>query len=96
MKKLKIIKNKKIKYTKFLNANNIGIMVTIKPGQYSYRKALEIREKLEKKGKTCFIFVFDTLDANEMANFPFIESWINTACPRIDDDRDKRQCYRYG
>ena len=82
-------KIKKIKYTKFLSADNIGIMVTIKPGQYSYRKALEIKEKLEKKGKACFIFVFDTLDANEMANFPFIEFWINTACPRIADDRDK-------
>ena len=89
-------KIKKIKYTKFLGANNIGIMVTIKPGQYSYRKALEIKENLEKKGKRCFIFVFDTLDANEMANFPFIEFWINTACPRIADDKDKRNVIDMG
>ena len=80
---------KKVKYIKFLSAENIGIMVTIKPGQYSYRKALEIKEKLEKKEKKCFIFVFDTLDANEMNNFPFIDFWINTACPRIADDKDK-------
>lgn len=75
---------------KFLSADNIGIMVTIKPGQYSYRKAVEIKEKLDKKGKKCFIFVFDTLDASEMGNFPFIDFWINTACPRIADDRDKK------
>ena len=83
-------KIKKIRYMEFLSADNIGIMVTIKPGQYSYRKAVEIKEKLDKKGKKCFIFVFDTLDASEMDNFPFIDFWINTACPRIADDKDKK------
>jgi len=81
--------SKKLNYVRFLHADNIGIMVSVKPGQYSYRKALEIKEKLDKKGKKCFIFVFDTLDANEMANFPFIDFWVNTACPRIADDKDK-------
>jgi 2-(3-amino-3-carboxypropyl)histidine synthase len=84
-------KSKKVNYVKFLSAQNIGIMVTIKPGQYSYHKALEIKKNLEGKGKNCFIFVFDVLDANEMENFPFIDFWINTACPRIADDRDKKK-----
>ena len=83
-------KQKKVNYMKFLSAENIGIMVSIKPGQYSYKKAVEIKGKLEKKGRNAFIFVFDTLDANEMGNFPFIDFWINTACPRIADDRDKK------
>lgn len=83
-------KSKKANYARFLYAQKIGIMVTIKPGQYSYSKALGIKKKLEEKGKKCFIFVFDTLDANEINNFPFIEFWINTACPRIADDKDKR------
>ena len=83
-------RSKKANYVKFLHADNIGIMVTIKPGQYSYNKAKEIKKKLEEKGKKCFIFVFDTLDAMDMQNFPFIDCWINTACPRIADDKDKR------
>jgi|TARA_Y100000310_G_C20670889_1_gene810225 2-(3-amino-3-carboxypropyl)histidine synthase len=83
-------KNKKIKYMKFLSADNVGIMVSLKPGQYSYKKAVEIKEKLERKGKHCFIFVFDTLDATEMQNFPFIDFWVDTACPRISDDGDKK------
>lgn len=83
-------KSKKANYTRFLHANNIGIMVSVKPGQYSYKKALEIKNKLEKNGKKCYIFVFDTLDSMEMENFPFIEFWINTACPRIADDKDKK------
>ena len=79
-----------VKYTKFLHADNIGILVSTKPGQNSYKKAVEIKEKLESKGKKCFIFVFDTLNSNEMENFPFIDFWINTACPRIADDEDKK------
>jgi 2-(3-amino-3-carboxypropyl)histidine synthase len=83
-------KSRKAKYVKFLHADNIGVLVSTKPGQNSYKKALEIKKKLEEKGKKCFIFVFDTLDANEMNNFPFIEFWVNTACPRIADDEDKK------
>ena len=83
-------RNKKIKYTKFLSAENIGILVSTKSGQNSYKKSLEIKEKLEKKGKKYFIFVFDALDTSEMENFPFIDFWVNTACPRIADDKDKK------
>ncbi|MEK6868867.1 MAG: diphthamide synthesis protein [Nanoarchaeota archaeon] len=89
-------RSKKANYVKFLHADNIGIMVTIKPGQYSYKQVKEIKEKLEKQGKKCYIFVFDTLDANEMQNFPFIDFWINTACPRIADDRDKKNVIDMG
>jgi len=80
---------KKARYVRFLSADNIGILVSTKTGQYSYFKAVKIKKKLEKDGKKCFIFVFDTLDANEMNNFPFINFWVNTACPRIADDKDK-------
>ncbi len=82
--------SKKANYVRFLHADTVGIMVTIKPGQYSYRKALEIKKNFEENGKKCYIFVFDTLDSNEINNFPFIDFWINTACPRIADDKDKK------
>ena len=81
---------KKIKYTNFLHAQNIGILVSIKPGQYSFKQAQQLKEKLTKEGKQCYIFVFDELQVFEMENFPFIECWVNTACPRIADDRDKK------
>ena len=83
-------KQKRARLSKFLAADNIGILVSLKPGQYSYRKAEEIKNGLKQKGKNCFIFVFDTLDANELNNFPFVDFWVNTACPRIADDKDKK------
>jgi len=79
-------KTLKIKKIRFLSANNIGILVSTKPSQNKIKKAVEIKNKLEKKHKKCYIFCFDTLNLNELENFPFIEFWLNTACPRIQED----------
>ena len=35
------------------------------------------------------IFAFDTLDFNQIENFPFVQCWVNTACSRILDDYEK-------
>ena len=79
-------KKLKIKKTRFLSTDNIGILVSTKPGQTNLKKAVEIKNKLEKKHKKCYIFCFDTLNLTELENFPFIEFWLNTACPRIQED----------
>lgn len=83
-------KSKKARYSGFLYADNIGILVSTKLGQCSYKKAVGIKKNLEGKGKKAFIFAFDTLNSNEMENFPFIDFWVNTACPRIANDEDKK------
>ena len=80
-------KKRKAAYMKFLEATEIGILVSLKPGQNNFKKAIELKTQL--KDKNCFIFVFDTLDFNQVENFPFIQCWINTACSRILDDYDK-------
>lgn len=80
-------KKRKAAYMKFLDAAEIGILVSLKPGQNNFRKALELKKKL--KGKNCYIFAFDTLDFTQIENFPFIQCWVNTACSRILDDYEK-------
>jgi len=82
-------KKKRGAYLKFLESKEIGILVSIKPGQNNFRKAVELKKQL--RGKNCYIFVFDTLDFNQIENFPFIACWINTACNRLLDDYDKFQ-----
>ena len=74
-------------YMKFLEAEEIGILVSLKPGQNNFRKAAELKKQL--KGKNCYIFAFDTLDFSQVENFPFIQCWVNTACNRILDDYGK-------
>lgn len=81
--------SRKIKaaYMKFLEAEEIGILVSLKPGQNNFKKAIELKNQL--KDKNCYIFTFDALDFNQIENFPFIECWVNTACSRILDDNEK-------
>jgi len=73
---------------KFKSAKTIGVYVTTKPGQQQLKKAKELEEKYPDK--SFYYFLSDNLSIGEMENFPFIEIWINTACPRIgfDDSPD--------
>ena len=80
-------KKRKAAYLKFLEADEIGMLVSLKPGQNNFRKAVELKKQL--KDKNCYIFVSDTIEFNQIENFPFIQCWVNTACNRILDDYDK-------
>jgi len=74
--------------SKVKDAKTIGILVSTKPGQHNLEKALQIKKALEKKSKQVFLFIADTFNPNDLLNFPQIQAWINTACPRIVDDQE--------
>jgi len=76
----------KAKQSKFLLYNDIGIIISTKPGQ-KYPHAFRLKEKLEKKGKKAYVFQADTLNPQELENFP-IKIWINTACPGIGIEQE--------
>ena len=77
----KINKRKKGALIKFLSSKEIGVIVTTKPGQEQLKKAFELKNKF--KDKNFYFLIFDTIDFNQLENFPFIECFVNTACPRI-------------
>ena len=81
----KIKQRRKGALLRFLSSKNIGILVSLKSGQNRLNDAFELKKKL--KEKNCYIFAADTLDLNQLENFPFVEAWVNTACPRIVDDK---------
>ncbi len=84
----KIKRNEKVALVKFLSAENVGILVSIKPGQNMMKKAVELKKRIEKKGdKNAYLFIADEIDFRQFENFPFIDCWVNTACPRIADFR---------
>lgn len=76
---------RKTALSRFLSSDNIGILVSLKPGQENFKKALILRKKLEKKGKKTQIFLADSINIEELDNFP-IDSWINTACQALSFD----------
>ena len=79
-----ILKKSKASLKLFLLKKNIGILLTTKPGQQQY----QISTALEKKypEKMFYYFIDNTIDAKHFEDFPFIEVWVNTACPRIGLD----------
>ncbi len=74
-------KQKKGKILKYYSAEKIGIIVCTKPGQNLFYPALKLQEKLKKPS---FLFICNDVDPIEFENFPDIDIWINTACPRIE------------
>ena len=81
----KVERQQKGALLKFLASKNIGIIVSAKPGQNKLKQAFELKAKL--KDKKSYIFIADTINESEFENFPFIECWVNTACPRFADEK---------
>ena len=55
-------------------------------GKQYFLAAKKLKENLEKENKKAYIFIDDTLNPMNYENYPFIECWVNTACPRIGTD----------
>jgi len=72
--------------TRFLVAQTIGVLVTTKPGQQYLHQAQKLKEHLKTIDKKCYVFISDTIDIHHLENYPFIDAWVNTACPRIGQD----------
>jgi len=73
-------------FNRFLHAETVGILVSVKWGQKNMVHALEFAKRDDKK---YYVFVGDTFDVSEFENFPFIECWVNSACPRLADEKEK-------
>jgi diphthamide biosynthesis enzyme Dph1/Dph2-like protein len=79
-------KKERASMLKFLNAEQVGFLISTKEGQQRLKKALKKGKSLKKES---YYFLANNLDAAQFENFPQIKSWINTACPRMDlNDKD--------
>ena len=79
----KYSKRRKGALLKFLHAKNIGIIVSLKPGQKNLALAKQLKEQTNKNA---YIFLTDTLNVEDLENFSFVDCWVNTSCPRLVDD----------
>lgn len=77
----KMEKKEKGALLKYLNSDTIGILITTKPGQMRFRKAMQFHRDLTEKKS--YVFIANDINVNEFENFG-IETWVNTACPRMD------------
>ena len=58
----------------------------MKPGQKRFDDALRIKETIEKNGKTAYLFAIKEVLPEALMEFPTVDAYVNTACPRISLD----------
>lgn len=80
----KIKMKRKVQLMKFHSSKEIGVIITTKPGQNNLEKARKLKDKFPDKN--FYFILFDNIDYSQLENFNFVECWVNTACPRIEED----------
>ena len=68
------------------NARSFGILVGLKPGQKHIDSALRVKALAEKNGREAFVLAVRELTPETLLEFPSIDAYVNTACPRISLD----------
>jgi 2-(3-amino-3-carboxypropyl)histidine synthase len=68
------------------HAKTFGVLIGLKLGQKRLDDALKIKEIAEKNGKSAFLFAIREILPEVLVEFPTVEAYVNTACPRISLD----------
>ena len=88
----RVIKQRWASIEKAMTAKNFAVIVGLKPGQKKFEEALDLKKKLEKGGKTAYLFVAKEITPEVLMEFPTVDAYVNTACPRVSlDDVSKFQ-----
>jgi len=83
--KKRYLKRRKGQIMRAMEAEIFGILISTKDGQFNLKEAIEIKRKIEKRGKKALLFIGSEITPDNLLPFN-VDSWINTACPRLVDD----------
>jgi 2-(3-amino-3-carboxypropyl)histidine synthase len=67
-------------------AKTLGILIGLKPGQKHLDNALKVKALAEKAGVVAFLLAGREITPEALLDFPKIDAYVNTACPRISLD----------
>ena len=67
-------------------AKAFGVFVGLKPGQKRLDQALSVKALAEKHGKAAYLLAVREITPETLLEFPSIDAYVNTACPRISLD----------
>ncbi|MEM3672665.1 MAG: diphthamide biosynthesis enzyme Dph2 [Candidatus Bathyarchaeia archaeon] len=86
----KVLKQRWACVEEVLEAKIFAVLIGLKTGQKRLDIAFNVKEKLEKSGKTVYLFAAREITPEVLMEFPTVEAFVNTACPRISlDDASK-------
>ncbi len=82
----KIIKQRWASIEEARKAKNFGVLIGLKPGQKKIDQALKIKDLAQKHGSAAFLLAAREITPETFLEFPSIDAYVNTACPRISLD----------
>jgi 2-(3-amino-3-carboxypropyl)histidine synthase len=86
----KIIRQRWASVEEARRAKTFAVLVGLKPGQKRFDEALGVKRKLEENGKTASLFIAKEITPEVLMEFPTVDAFVNTACPRTSlDDASK-------
>jgi 2-(3-amino-3-carboxypropyl)histidine synthase len=86
----KILKQRWASIEEAGHAKTFGVLISLKPGQKHIDEAVKIKDAVEKMGKTACLFAIREILPEMLMEFPTVDAYVNTACPRISlDDASK-------
>ncbi len=86
----KILKQRYASIGEASRAKSLGVLVSLKPGQKHLDEALKVKATAEKMGKSCYLFAVREIQPDVLVEFPTVDAYVNTACPRISMDDSSR------
>jgi len=85
-----ILKQRWASISEAKKAEKFGVLIGLKSGQKKVEEAMEAKKKLEKSGKRVILLALREVTPEALMQFPYIEAFVNTACPRISLDDASR------
>lgn len=85
-----ILKQRWASISEAKKAERFGVLLGLKSGQKRVEEAMEAKEKLEKSGKNATLLALREVTSEVLMQFPPIEAFVNTACPRVSLDDASR------
>lgn len=86
----RVIKQRWASIEEAKKAKIFAVLVGLKPGQKKLEEALLLKKRLEEVGKTTCLFASREITPETLMEFPTVDAYVNTACPRISlDDASK-------
>ncbi len=82
----RIIKQRYAGIQEAQNAKSVGILVGLKPGQKHFDQALKVKKFAEMTGRAAYLLAGREITPETLMEFPSIDVYVNTACPRISLD----------
>ncbi len=86
---LKLLKRRWASIIEGKKAESFGIIIGLKAGQKRVESAFEIKSRLMERGKRVTLLAAREITPSTLMQFPSLDAYVNTACPRISLDDSK-------